>query len=67
MLQLTQGHGANLVVDVGGKSTLEQSVESVADGSISAWGLLKKAATAQTIFVGEDCPERRLNPTRNLR
>jgi NADPH:quinone reductase-like Zn-dependent oxidoreductase len=66
VLQLTQGHGADLVVDVGGKSTLEQSVESLADGgtlavvggltgydgSISAWGLLKKAATAQTIFVG---------------
>jgi NADPH:quinone reductase-like Zn-dependent oxidoreductase len=66
VLQLTQGHGADLVVDVGGKSTLEQSVESLADGgtlsivggltgydgNISAWGLLKKAATAQTIFVG---------------
>jgi NADPH:quinone reductase-like Zn-dependent oxidoreductase len=64
--QLTQGHGADLVVDVGGKATLAQSVESLADGGtlsvvggltgydgdISAWGLLKKAATAQTIFVG---------------
>jgi NADPH:quinone reductase-like Zn-dependent oxidoreductase len=66
VLQLTQGHGADLVVDVGGKATLDQSVESLADGgtlsvvggltgydgNIPAWGLLKKAATAQTIFVG---------------
>ena len=66
VLQLTQGHGADLVVDVGGKATLAQSVEALADGGtlsvvggltgydgdISAWGLLKKAATAQTIFVG---------------
>jgi NADPH:quinone reductase-like Zn-dependent oxidoreductase len=66
VLQLTQGHGADLVVDVGGKATLTQSVDSLADGGtlsvvggltgydgdISAWGLLKKAATAQTIFVG---------------
>ena len=66
VLQLTRGHGADLVVDVGGKATLAQSVDSLADGGtlsvvggltgydgdISAWGLLKKAATAQTIFVG---------------
>ena len=66
VLQLTQGHGANLVVDVGGKSTLDQSVKSLADGgtlsvvggltgydgNISAWGLLMKAATARSIFVG---------------
>jgi NADPH:quinone reductase-like Zn-dependent oxidoreductase len=64
--QLTHGHGADLVVDVGGKSTLDQAVKSLADGgtlsvvggltgydgSISAWGLLKKAATARAIFVG---------------
>jgi NADPH:quinone reductase-like Zn-dependent oxidoreductase len=66
VLQLTQGHGADLVVDVGGKATLDQSVEALADGgtlsvvggltgydgTISAWGLLKKAASVQTIFVG---------------
>jgi NADPH:quinone reductase-like Zn-dependent oxidoreductase len=66
VLQLTQGHGADLVIDIGGKTTLSQSVDSLADGGtlsvvggltgydgdISAWGLLKKAATAQTIFVG---------------
>jgi NADPH:quinone reductase-like Zn-dependent oxidoreductase len=66
VLQLTQGHGADLVVDVGGKATLSQSVDSLADGGtlsvvggltgydgdISAWGLLMKAAAAQTVFVG---------------
>jgi NADPH:quinone reductase-like Zn-dependent oxidoreductase len=66
VLQLTQGHGADLVVDVGGKATLSQSVGSLADGGtlsvvggltgyggeISAWGLLMKAAAAQTVFVG---------------
>jgi NADPH:quinone reductase-like Zn-dependent oxidoreductase len=66
VLQLTQGHGADLVVDVGGKSTLDQSVKCLADsgtlavvgglsgynGSISAWGLLMRAATAHAVFVG---------------
>lgn len=66
VLKLTNGHGADLVVDVGGKSTLDQSVKSLADagtlsvvgglsgydGSISAWGLLMKAANAQAVFVG---------------
>lgn len=66
VLQLTGGHGADLVVDVGGKSTLEQSVNSLADGgtlavvgglsgydgSIPAWGLLMRAASAQAVFVG---------------
>lgn len=68
VLQLTQGHGADLVMDIGGKATLDQSVASRADGGtlsvvggmtgydgvISAWGLLEKAATAQTIFVGSN-------------
>jgi NADPH:quinone reductase-like Zn-dependent oxidoreductase len=66
VMQLTRGHGADLVVDVGGKSTLDQSVKSLADsgtlaivgglsgydGNISAYGLLMRAATAQGIFVG---------------
>jgi NADPH:quinone reductase-like Zn-dependent oxidoreductase len=66
VLQLTQGHGADLVVDVVGKATLQQSVEALADGGtlsvvggltgydgdISAWGLMKRGATAQTIYVG---------------
>ena len=32
VLQVTYGHGADVVVDVGGKSTLEQSVRSLAYG-----------------------------------
>jgi NADPH:quinone reductase-like Zn-dependent oxidoreductase len=66
VMQLTQGHGADLVVDVGGKSTLDQSIKCLADsgtlavvgglsgygGNISAWGLLMRAATAQAVFVG---------------
>lgn len=64
--QLTNARGAELVVDVGGRSTLDQSVASLADGgtlaivgglsgydaSISAWGLLEKAAHAHGVFVG---------------
>ena len=66
LLQLTHGHGADLVVDVGGKSTLQQSLNGLADGgtvavvgglsgydgNISAWGLLMKAADARGVFVG---------------
>jgi NADPH:quinone reductase-like Zn-dependent oxidoreductase len=66
VMQLTRGHGADLVVDVGGKSTLDQSMKCLADGgtlavvgglsgydgSISAWGLLMRAATAHAVFVG---------------
>lgn len=66
VMQLTQGHGADLVVDVGGKSTLDQSVKCLADsgtlavvgglsgydGNISAYGLLMRAATAHAVFVG---------------
>jgi NADPH:quinone reductase-like Zn-dependent oxidoreductase len=66
VLQLTQGHGADLVVDVVGKETLKQSVDALADGGtlsvvggltgydgdISAWGLMRRGATAQTIYVG---------------
>jgi NADPH:quinone reductase-like Zn-dependent oxidoreductase len=74
-LALTNGHGADLVVDVGGKSTLDQSVKSLADagtvaiiggltgygGSISAWGLLKKSARAQSVFVGSRADLMRMN------
>jgi NADPH:quinone reductase-like Zn-dependent oxidoreductase len=66
VLALTNGHGADLIVDVGGKDTLEQSVKSLAyggmlsivgglsgyDGSLSAVGLLTKTANARGIFVG---------------
>ncbi len=66
VMRLTNGHGADVIVDVGGKNTLEQSVKSLADegmlcivggltgygGSISAWGLLEKSANASGVFVG---------------
>jgi NADPH:quinone reductase-like Zn-dependent oxidoreductase len=66
VLELTDRHGADLVVDVGGKDTLEQSVNSLAylgtvsivgglsgyGGSIPAIGLLVKTARAQGIYVG---------------
>jgi NADPH:quinone reductase-like Zn-dependent oxidoreductase len=64
--ELTQGHGADVVVDVGGKSTLEQSLRSLApggtlsivggltgyDGMLPAGALIGTAATVQGIFVG---------------
>jgi len=66
VLELTGSHGADLVVDVGGKDTLALSVKSLADsgvlsvvgglsgydGTISAMGLLLKRARVQSIFVG---------------
>jgi NADPH:quinone reductase-like Zn-dependent oxidoreductase len=66
VLELTGGHGADIIVDVGGKDSLPQSVESLAnwgtlsivgglsgyDGDIPALGLLLKTARAQGIFVG---------------
>lgn len=75
VLRLTQGRGADLVIDVVGKSTLEQSVASLADegtlaivggitgydGSLSSWGLLKKSATTRGIFVGSRADYLRMN------
>lgn len=66
VVQLTNGHGADLVVDIGGKSTLDESTRSLADegklaivgglagydGNIAAWGLLEKSAQAYGVFVG---------------
>ena len=66
VLAQTNGHGADLVVDVGGKDTLDQSVKSLAyggmlsivgglsgyDGSLSALGLLNKTADARGVYVG---------------
>lgn len=73
--ELTHSHGADLVVDLGGKDTLEQSIRSVADsgavsvvgglsgydGTISAEGLLMKRARAQGIFVGSRADLLRMN------
>jgi NADPH:quinone reductase-like Zn-dependent oxidoreductase len=66
VMKLTGGHGADLVVDVGGKESLEQSVKSLAyggmlsivgglsgyDGAISSLGLLNKTASARGVYVG---------------
>ncbi|HKE43470.1 MAG TPA: NAD(P)-dependent alcohol dehydrogenase [Steroidobacteraceae bacterium] len=75
VLELTSGHGADLVVDVGGKDTLAQSVKSVAylgtvaivggltgyGGNIPAAGLLNKTARAQGVFVGSRADFLRMN------
>lgn len=64
--ELTDRRGADLVVDVGGRDTLEQSVKSLAHsgtvsivgglsgygGNIPALGLLIKSARAQGVYVG---------------
>jgi NADPH:quinone reductase-like Zn-dependent oxidoreductase len=66
VLELTHGHGADVVVDVGGKNTLAQSSKCLAwygtlsvvgglagyDGEIPAVDLLMKRARAQGIYVG---------------
>lgn len=66
VLELTQQHGADLVVDIGGKDTLAQSLKCVADdgsislvggltgydGNVSSLGLIMKRARASGIFVG---------------
>ncbi len=73
--ELTHSHGADLVIDVGGKATLGQSVQCLADagtlaivggltgydGAISAMGLLMKGARAQAIFVGSRADFRRMD------
>lgn len=66
VLELTGGHGADLIVDVGGKNTLKMSAQCLAwygtlsivgglsgyDGEIPAVDLLMKHARAQGIYVG---------------
>jgi NADPH:quinone reductase-like Zn-dependent oxidoreductase len=75
VFQLTNGHGADVVVDVGGKSTLEQSVRSLAfggtlsivggltgyDGELRAGALLGKVANVHGIFVGSRADLLRMN------
>jgi NADPH:quinone reductase-like Zn-dependent oxidoreductase len=75
VLELTGGHGADLIVDVGGKSTLEQSIRSLAfggtlsivggltgyDGQLPASALLGKVANVQGIFVGSRADLLRMN------
>jgi len=66
VLELTNGRGADVIVDVGGKTTLPLSANSLAydgtlsivgglsgyDGEIPAVNLLMKSARAQGIYVG---------------
>jgi NADPH:quinone reductase-like Zn-dependent oxidoreductase len=75
LMVLTNGHGADLVVDVGGKETLEQSVKSLAyggmlsivgglsgyDGTISSLGLLNKTASARGVYVGSRVDYQRMS------
>jgi NADPH:quinone reductase-like Zn-dependent oxidoreductase len=75
VLELTNRHGADVVVDVGGKDTLEQSVKSLAfggmlsivgglsgyDGAIPAAGLLNRTANARGIFVGSRADYERMS------
>ena len=74
-MELTSGHGADLVVDVGGKESLEQSVKSLAyggmlsivgglsgyDGAISSLGLLNKTASARGVYVGSRADYQRMS------
>jgi NADPH:quinone reductase-like Zn-dependent oxidoreductase len=66
VLELTGGRGADVIVDVGGKTTLEQSVKSLAfggmlslvggltgyDGQVPAGAFIGRSARAQGIYVG---------------
>jgi len=66
VLELTAGRGADLVVDLGGKATMEQSVKSLAYGGtialvgglggyqaeIPTMELIRKVARAQGIYAG---------------
>ncbi len=66
VLELSGGHGADLVVDVGGKDTLARSINSLADGGalalvggltgydgqLSQEALIEKRARVQAIYVG---------------
>lgn len=66
VMELTGGHGADVIVDVGGKNTVALSAQSLAydgtlsivgglsgyDGEIPAENLLIKSARAQGIYVG---------------
>ncbi len=72
---LTDRHGADVVVDVGGKSSLAESARSLApwgtisvvggltgyDGEIPAIDLIMKTARAQGIYVGSRADFRRMN------
>ncbi len=66
VLELTGGRGADLVVDIGGKATIEQSLKSLAYGGtvalvgglggygaeVSTTELIRKVARAQGVYAG---------------
>lgn len=66
VLELTGGRGAQLVLDMGGRSTIEQSMNCVAcdgtlalvggmggyDASISTYALISRAISARGVFAG---------------
>ncbi|MGH8150177.1 MAG: zinc-binding dehydrogenase [Steroidobacteraceae bacterium] len=66
VLSLTGGHGADLIVDVGGKTTLPRAIQCLAyggrlaivggltgyGGDVPALALLGKVAGAQGVYVG---------------
>ena len=66
MLELTSGRGADVVVGIGGKSTIEQSLKSLAYGGtlalvggLGGYGaemptaeLIRKVARAQGVYAG---------------
>jgi NADPH:quinone reductase-like Zn-dependent oxidoreductase len=73
--EITQGRGVDLVVDLNGKETLDQSVQSLADsgalslvgglsgydGALPAEALLMKRVRVQGIFVGSRADFERMN------
>lgn len=75
VLELTAGHGADLIVDVGGKDTLDESAKSVAyagqislvgglagyDGRFRAAALINRSVRAQGIYVGSRADFMRMN------
>jgi len=66
VLELTGGRGADVVMDIGGRSTIEQSTKSVAyegtlaligglggyDASVSSYALISRGITARGVIAG---------------
>lgn len=75
VLAITGRHGADIVIELGGTKTLEQSVKSVAyrggvavvggltgyDGSVPAEPLILKFATAYGVYVGSRADYKRMS------
>jgi NADPH:quinone reductase-like Zn-dependent oxidoreductase len=60
VLRLTHGRGVDLVVDVGGAGTIEQSIKSVRDGgTVSLVGFLTESTKTDLVtsllFGGKTC------------